>query len=257
MNEAIIENYLSVIQDKEPAYMTEGLREFVAKFDRQMLKRTIEKLHMSFTKGDGEYFDRLAQQTTAKITKIPKYNEVKTFLSNVKEENPEINNSTELARKVLKNTFKIKDKAKLELLSGAVGMTAWVKTKGGRTNVTQATKETLKKIHTDVMSIYDTGFENMPANTPEEEELKKKMSEQAKKQEKTEMIIVFVILSILVAAIIWGGITVWGILTSPFVIGISSILILLTMIFKFALVYLGAAASVVIPALIYLKSRGA
>jgi len=256
MNEAIIENYLQVIQDVEPEYMTEGIRDFVAKFDRKLLKRTVDKLHMAFSKGDGRAFEEVTKKY-ARVAKIPKYQEVKNLMGNFTEEHPEIGQSVELSKKVLKNTFKIRDKAKLEILSNAIGMTSWVKSKGGKTNVGQATKETLKKVHTDVMSIYDSGFENLPENTPEEEELKRKMMENTKKQEKQEMIIVMVVLGVLAAAIVWAGITIWGIITSPVVGIIGTIILFLTMLFKFAVGYLAIAAPIVVSAIIFLKSKGA
>jgi hypothetical protein len=255
MNEAIIENYLTVIQDVEPDYLTEGLRNFVGNFDKKVLKRTMDKLHMSFTKGDGETFDQIAKKT-ARIAKLPKYQEVKNFMGKFQDENPAINDSVELSKKVLKNTFKIKDKAKLEIMGSAVGMTAWIKSKGGRTNVTAATKETLQKIHTDVMNIYDTGFENMSTNTAEEEEMQKKLMSQAKKQEKQELIIVLIILSVLAASVVWAGVTIWGIVTSPVVIGLGVITTMLIMVAKFLMAYLGIAATVAFSALIFLKSRG-
>lgn len=255
MNEAIIENYLSNIQGVEPEYMTEGIREFFARFDKKILKKTVEKLHMAFTRGDGEAFEEVARKT-AKIAKIPKYQEVQNFMGNFQEEHPEIKDSVELSKKVLKNTFKVRDKAKLEILSSALGITAWIKSKGGKTNVAAATKETLKKVHSDVMNIYDSGFENMATDSPEEEEMKKKMLDQAKKQEKQEMIIVLVILSVLAATLIWAGITIWGILTSPVVIGMGVIITLLIMLGKILAVAIGIATPVAFAVVAYLKSRG-
>lgn len=255
MNEAIIENYLSIIQEEEPEYMTEGIREFVAKFDRQMLKRTVDKLYMAFTRGDEKTFSQVAKNT-AKIGKVPKYQEVQTFMGNIQKEHPEIQRSVDLAKKVMKNTFKIKDKAKLEILANAVGMTSWIKTKGGRKDVVQATKESLKKIHTDVMNIYDSGFEGAPEDTEEEQELKRKMQETAKKQEKIEFVVVAIVLFALVAAIIWVGITIWGIMTSPVVMGVGAIVTMLVFFLKHALFYLTTAVGMYMSIMAYLKTRG-
>ena len=182
MNEAIIENYLGNLQDIEPEYMTEGIREFVARFDKQMLKRTVDKLHTAFSRGDGDAFEDVAKKV-ANVAKIPKYREVQDFMGKFKEENAAISNSVEFSKKVLRNTFKIRDKAKLEILSNTMGMTAWIKSRGGRTDVMKMTKETLKKVHTQAMHVYDTGFESMESNTKEEERMKEKMMSQAKKQE--------------------------------------------------------------------------
>ncbi len=75
-----------------------------------------------------------------------KYKEVTEFMGKFHEEHPELQKATELSKKVIRNTFKIKDKAKLEILSGAVGMTTWVKSKGGKRDVTQTVKTTLQDI---------------------------------------------------------------------------------------------------------------
>lgn len=255
MNETIIENYLGNIQSVEPEYMTEGIREFIGKFDKQTLKRTVDKLHMAFSKGDGKLFDSVVRQSIG-MAKAPKYKEVKGFMDNFSNEQPEVGRATELSKKVLKNTFKIKDKVKLEVLGSAVAMTGWIKSKGGKTDVMKMTKDTLGQIHTKYMHVYDSGFEGMPSDTAEEEKMKQKMMDQAKKQEKTEMIVVGIVLSVIAAAIIWAGITIWGIITSPAVMGVGAILIFLFAIFKTALWGLGIAATVVLPILAYMKMSG-
>jgi hypothetical protein len=253
MNEAIIGNYLDALQEGEPEYMTEGIREFVAKFDKQMLKRTIDKLHRAFSNGDGQTFDEVAKKT-AKIGKLPKYKEVMNFMGGFTKEHPEMEKSVELARKVAKNTFKIRDKAKLEIVANAVGMTSYVKSKGGRYDTFKITKTTLQDINTQVSNIYDTGFENMETSTPEEEKMKERMESQSKKQEKVEMIVVGVVISVLVAAIIWAGIAIWGFFTSPAVIGTITIIALLIMVFKTMLWLLGISAVMIIPVLTYMKA---
>jgi hypothetical protein len=240
MNEAIIGNYLDVIQEGEPEYMTEGIREFVAKFDKQMLKRTVDKLHNAFSNGDGQAFEDVAKKS-AKIIRLPKYKEMKTFMGKFSEEHPEIEKSVDLAKKVTRNTFKIKDKAKLELISTAIGMTGYIKSKGGRYDPLKMTKTTLQDINTQVMNVYDTGFENIETSTPEEEKAKERLMSQAKKQEKIEMIVVGVVISVLVAAIVWAGITIWGILTSPAVAITGVILIILMFLYKAILLTLGVA----------------
>ena len=75
MNEAILVTYLDVLQEGEPEYMTEGIRSFIAKFDKAMFKRTVDKLHHAFSMGDGDAFNSVVKQT-AKIGKIPKQKEV-------------------------------------------------------------------------------------------------------------------------------------------------------------------------------------
>ncbi len=255
MNEAIIENYLGNLQGFEPEYMTEGIREFFGKFDKVALKKTVEKVHNAFQKGDGRAFDEVAQKT-ARMTKLPKYQEVNSYMAKLKEEHPEVEKSSELAKKVMRNTFKIKDKAKLEIIGAALGMTAWVKSKGGRYDTMKMTRDTLKEVHTKTMHIYDTGFDDYEATTPEEEKMKEKLQSQAKKQEKIEMIIVGVILAVLAAAIIWAGVTIWGILTSPVTIGIGIIFVWLMVLFKSLLWVIGIGTPVVLAVLAFMKAKG-
>lgn len=255
MNEAIIGNYLVTLQEGEPEYMTEGIREFVAKFDKQMLKRTVDKLHRAFSNGDGQSFNDVAKQT-AKIGKLPKYQEVTTFMGKFAEENPDVQKSTDLAKKVIKNTFKIRDKAKLEIISSAVGMTSYIKSKGGRYDALKITKTTLQDLNSQVMDVYDTGFQNMETSTPEEEQMKERMVKQAKKQEKIEMIVVGTVLSILAAAIIWAGVAIWSFFTSPAVIATATIIGLMIILFKVALWAIGITAVVIVPILTYMKAKG-
>lgn len=255
MNEFIIENYLNVLQDGEPEYMTEGIREFVAKFDKVMLKKTIDKLHRAFSQKDGDSFDEVAKKI-GQIKKIPKYQEVKTYMKNFGEENPKIGEAKELSLKVLRNTFKIKDKAKLEILSNAVGMTAWIKSKAGRYDVMKTTKVALQDIASRVSNIYDGGFENMATDTPEEERMKEKMMEKSKKQEKIEMVVVGVVLAVLVAAFIWAGITIWGIITSPVAAGIAAIIAITIIVFKSLMWALMVTTPVVLAITAFQKAKG-
>jgi hypothetical protein len=255
MNEAIIGNYLDTLQEGEPEYMTEGIREFVAKFDKQMLKRTIDKLHNAFSNGDGQAFEDVAKKT-AKVGKLPKYKEVVDFMGSFTEEHPEMEKSVELAKKVTRNTFKIKDKAKLEIISNAVAITSYIKSKGGRFDTLKLTKTTLQDINTQVMNVYDTGFENMETSSAEEEKAKERMMSNAKKQEKIEMIVVGVVIAVLVAAVVWAGIAIWSFFTSPAVIGTGMIIVLLIMLWKMALWALGIAAVSVVPIMMLMKTRG-
>ena len=231
MNEAIIENYLGNIQGIEPDYMTEGIRDFVAKFDKVMLKRTAEKLHNAFTKGDAKAYDEVARKT-ARVAKIPKYRELKDFTDKFQEENPQIAESFNLSKKVLRNTFKIRDKAKLEIISTGIGMTAWIKSKGGRYDTLKLTRDTLKDIHTQTMHIYDTGFDEYEPTTQEEEQMIKRLNKQAKRQEKMEIILVGVVLAVLVAALVWGGIVLWGILSNPVTVAIALTVAWIMMLWK-------------------------
>lgn len=255
MNEFIIENYLKVLQEGEPEYMTEGIREFIAKFDKVMLKRSIDKLHHAFSNKDGDAFEEVAKKV-GQAKMLPKYKEVKTYMQKFGEENPHVQKSVELSKKVLRNTFKVRDKAKLAIMSNAVGMTAWVKSKAGRYDVLKTTKVILQDIGSRVSNIYDTGFDNMETNDAEEEKIKQEMMSKAKKQEKIEMIVVGIIMVVLVAAFIWAGITIWGIITSPAVVGTITIFAFLFMLFKSLLWGLGITATVVLPMLAYMKAKG-
>lgn len=257
MNEAILENYLDVIQGgDDPEYLTEGLREFIGKFNKQTLKRTMDKLHMAFSKGDGEAFDAVAKQTALQVKKIPKMQEVEEYMKNLKEENPDFARSTELSKKVLKNTYKIRDKNKLAIMGNIIGMASWVKSKGGKYDMMKTTKTTLQDIGSQVSSVYDTGFDEMETSTPEEEELKKKMIAQSKKQEKVEMIVVAVILGVLAAAVVWGGIAIWSVATSPWVIGLAVASTLGVILFKILCGLVGLAAVLVVPITMYIKAKG-
>ena len=255
MNEAIIENYLSNIQDIEPEYMTEGIREFLGRFDKVALKKTAEKVHNAFSKGDGQALDDVSRKT-ARVAKIPKYQEVKEFMGKFKEENPQVEDSVNLAQKVLKNTFKIRDRAKLEIIGSAVGMTAWIKSKGGRYDTMKMTRDTLKEVHTKTMHVYDTGFDDFEPSTPEEEKMKEKLQAQAKRQEKIEMIVVGIVLAVLAAAIVWAGMTIWGILTSPVTIGIGVIFTFLLILFKSALWIIGIGTPIALTILAFMKAKG-
>jgi cobalamin biosynthesis Mg chelatase CobN len=257
MNEAIIENYLCVIQgEDEPENLSEGMREFMGKFNKQVLKRTMDKLHMAFSNGDGQAFDDVAKKT-AKVAKIPKAKEIEEYMGTLKEDNPEFADSVELSKKVLKNTFKLRDKNKLEIIANMTGMAAWVKSKGGKYDLKKTTRTTLQSIGSQVSSVYDTGFDDMESNTPEEEELQRKMIEQSKKQEKIEMIIVAVVLSVLAAAVVWAGISIWSVATSPWVLGLAAISAFGVILFKILCALIGVAAVTVIPTLMFLKGKGA
>jgi len=255
MNEAILVTYLDVLQEGEPEYMTEGIRSFIAKFDKAMFKRTVDKLHHAFSMGDGDAFNSVVKQT-AKIGKIPKQKEVSQFMDNVKEENPGFGKAVDLSKKVIKNTFKIRNKDKLEIMANMVGMAGWIKSKGGRRDPVRETKIILQEINSRVANIYEDGFESMEATTPEEEEMKKRMMTQAKKQEKNEMIIVSIILSILTGAIVWAGIAIWSFFTSgPFlatvaVLGIGALLL------KVLMWAVGISAVISGGVLTYLKATG-
>jgi len=256
MNEAIIEGYLNVLQDGDPEYMTEGMKEFFAKFDKQMLKRTVDKFHMAFTNGNADIFDDVAKKTVKNIKKIPKYAEVTEFFKGFHEEHPAVKKAAELSKKVIKNTFKIKDKAKLEIISGMIGMTAWVKSKGGKYDTMKMVKTTLHDISSRVSSVYDTGFQDIETTSKEEEKMKEIMISSAKKQEKIEMIVVGVILIVLVSAIVWAGIAIWNFFTSPAALGIAAALVIGTFLFKMLMWGVGIATAIVIPTLIYIKAQG-
>lgn len=255
MNEAIIETYLDVLQEGEPEYMTEGIREFVAKFDKAMFKRTIDKLHHAFSKGDGDAFNSVVKQT-AKIGKLPKHKEVSQYMDKFREENSAFGDSVDLAKKVIRNTFKIRDKAKLEIIANMIGMTSWVKTKGGRRDLVKETKIILQNIGSRVANVYDTGFDNMDASTPEEEEMKRKMMAQTKKQEKNEMIVVGIVLSILVAAIVWAGIAIWSFFTSPAFVGAVVAFSLGALLLKILMWAVGVSAIISGSVIAYLKATG-
>jgi hypothetical protein len=255
MNEAIIEDYIVVLEGREPEYMTEGLREFIAKFDKNMFKRSADKIYQAFSKGDGEAFDDVAKKT-AKIGKIPKFKEVSTFMAKFKEDHPEIDKSIDLTKKVLRNTFKVRDKAKLEIMSNLVGMTALVKSKGGRIDPLKITKTTLQQISSDVNSVYDTGFENMETNTTEEEKAKSIMIKNAKKQEKVEMVLVSIILALFAGAIVWAGIALWSFFTSPYIIAAAAVMTLGVMLLKLLAWGVGIATIIIIPTITYLKATG-
>jgi hypothetical protein len=253
MNEAILDTYLNVLQEDGSEYMAEGLREFVAKFDKAMIKRFTDKMHRAFTKGDADSFNDVLKQSVKVTKKMPKYKDVVDTTGKFKEDNPDYNRSVELSKKVLRNTFKIKDKAQLELVGNAVGLTSWVKTKGGRKDMMRETKITLQELNNKVTSVYDTGFENYETSTAEEEEMQKKMMAQSKKQEKTELIVVGVVISMLVAAIIWIGVAFWGFATSPTVGIILSILLILGAWFKVIMWAVGIGAPIALGAIAYTK----
>jgi hypothetical protein len=262
MNEAIIETYLDVIQEGsfviqegELEHMSEGLREFVSKFNKASLKRMIDKLHHAFSNGDGVAFDSVVKQT-AKIGKMPKVKEVSDFMGKAKEENPGFGDSVDLAKKVIKNTFKIRDKAKLEMVANMVGLAGWIKSKGGKTDPVRETKITLQDINSRVNNVYDTGFENMESSTPEEEELKRKMMEQAKKQEKKEMIVVAIVLIVTVGAVVWAGIAVWTFLTSFMFVGTVAAVAGGALLLKILMYAVGIAAVASGGIIAYLKATG-
>lgn len=183
MNEAVLENYLGNLQGEEPEYLTEGIREYIAKFNKAVLKKTTEKIHRAFTKGDVDAFESASKNVITK-TKLPKIQEVKNFMGKLHEENPKFGDSVELSKKVLRNTFKIKDKAKLEILGNSIGMIGWIKSKGGKYDPLKLTRDALQDIHTKTMHIYDTGFEEFTPSTPEEEKMKEKLMSDAKKTRK-------------------------------------------------------------------------
>lgn len=255
MNEIILDNYLSNIQDVEPEYMTEGIREFLGKFNKAMLKKTADRLHAAFTNGDAQPFELVAKETAVVTRKMPKYQEVKNFIGNFSEENPGFSKSVDLSRKVLKNSFKIKDKAKLEIAAVGAGVTSWIRSKGGKIDPMKMTKVTLQEIGTRVNNIYDTGFEDMDATTPEEEQMKKEMVSKSHKQEKVEMIVVGVILSVLAAVIIWAGMSLWAFVTSPFVGIIAAVIAFLIMFFKVAIASLPLVAGTAFAILQFMKMR--
>ena len=55
-------------------------------------------------------------------------------------------------------------------MGNIIGMTSWVKSKGGKYDMMKTTKTTLQDIGSQVSSVYDTGFDDMETSTPEEEE---------------------------------------------------------------------------------------
>jgi hypothetical protein len=255
MDDCIIENYLGNIQDIEPEYMTEGMREFLGKFNKAVLKKTVDRIHNAFSKGDGDSFNAVAKETAIVARKIPKVKEVQEFAGNFAKDHPEFQESMDLSRRVIKNSFKIKDKAKLELAALGAGMAAWVKSKGGKINLMQVTKTTLQDIGARVNNIYDTGFDDMDATTPEEEEMKKAMASKAQKQEKIEMIVVGVILAVLSAVVIWAGMSLWAWITSPAVGILVSIIAILVFVFKVLVVGLEIALPTALAILTFMKVR--
>jgi len=256
MNEAIINTYLNVLQEGEPEYMTEGLREFLAKFDKAHFKRYMDKLYNAFTKGDASAFEDIAKKSIQVGKKMPKYKEIEMSTKSFKDDNPDYGKAVELSKKVIRNTFKIKDKAKLEMIGNAVAMTGWIKSKGGRKDVLRETKVTLQNINSQVSSVYDTGFESYEASTPEEEEMKKKFMAQSKKQEKSEMIVVGVIISVLVASVIWAGIAIWGFFTSPAVMVTITVVTFMTLLLKTLAWAVGIAATIAVGAISFTKATG-
>jgi hypothetical protein len=250
MDEVIIENYLGNIQGVEPDYMTEGIREFMGKFDKITLKRTAEKIYSAFSKGDKKSLDQVVR-STARIGKLPKTKEVKEFMGNFEEETPQLKASTDLARKVLRNTFKVKNKTKLEIMSYSVSLTAWLKSKGGRYDMMKMTKDTLREIHTKTMHIYDTGFDDLETKTEEEEERKKKMLAQAKNAERMEMALMGVILFVLVAAMVGGGIAIWVAIsgTTAAATAVGTTMTLMTFLFYITM----GAFAIVVPLYAFLK----
>ena len=253
MNEAIIENYLSNIQCIEPEYMTEGIREFVGKFNKTVLKRTADRIHHAFSRGDSQALEDVTRQA-AGMAKIPKYQEVKSFTQNYGEENTQFKASAELSKKVIRNTYKVRDKAKLEILGNAIAVIGMIKSKGGKYDSMKMTKDALKDVNIKLMNIYDAGFDNIETSSPDEEAAKQKMMEQAKKQEKLEMIIVGVVLSVMAAAIIWAGVTLFGIGTSPLAGIIAAIMAFLLLLFKVQAAVLGVGLPIALAAIGFMKA---
>jgi hypothetical protein len=241
MNEAIIENYLNIIQADESEYLDEGLREFAGKLNKSALKRRIDKLHRAFTKGDAQAFNDVIK-STSDIKKMPKYREFKSIMEKFKTKSPQIEESVELSKKVLKNTFKIKDKVKLEILGNAMGMIGWLKSRGGKQDPLKMTREALKEAHTKAMNIYDTGLDNMQPSNEEEEKMKKTMIAKAKTQEMIELILIGIIIAMAVAAAIAIGVGLWTLFAVWIPIWISTILTILPAMFSMLLKILGISA---------------
>jgi hypothetical protein len=263
MNEDIIESYLDivqegtfVIQEDELEHMSEGLREFVGKINKASFKRMTDKLHRSFSNGDGDGFDSVAKETS-KIGKVPKVKEISDLMTKAREDSPAFGASIDLAKKVVKNTFKIRDKAKLEIIGSIIGMTGWIKSKGGKTDPVRETKVTLQNINSQVNNVYDTGFENMEASTPEEEEMKAKMIDQSKQQEKKEMIVVGIVLSVLVSAIVWAGIAIFSFFTSWQFMGAAAALAAGTILLKVLMFMVAGTASIAAVVITFLKVSAA
>ena len=82
------------------------------------------------------------------------------------------------------------------------------------------------------------------------------MIDQSKKQEKVEMIIVAVVLSVLAAAVVWGGIGVWSFATSPWVVGLAVATTIGVILFKILCALVGLAALTVVPITMYIKAKG-
>jgi uncharacterized membrane protein len=119
------------------------------------------------------------------------------------------------------------------------------------------TKITLHDIGSRVNNIYDTGFEDMDATTPEEEEMKKSMAKKAKQQEKVEMIVVGVVLSVLAAVIVWAGMGLWAFITSPAVGIIAAIIAFLILAFKLTVSALTIGLPIAFSIMAYMKAKGA
>lgn len=225
-----LENYLIEIQpDIYPEYLTEGLREFIAKFDRKKLKKSIEKLHLGINKDDKNALKDFSREIVS-IKKIPKFKEMESYKENIHGDHPEVEQSSNFSEKVIKNTFKIKDKAKLSVMGSAVSSAAWVMSKGKKDQMMKNTKVVLQKIGDKMSSIYDTGLEGSSGDIKDWE--KRLMIQDTKKQENMERIMMITILGILVGAFLFAGIVVWTIISSKLIIFIATVLIVIALISK-------------------------
>lgn len=228
MSEIMLENYLSKIQpDEIPPYLTEGIRDFIDKFDRKKLKNTVEKLHLALNKNDKNALKDVSRNFRG-VKKVPKYKEMREYSKKVQEDNPELEAAFEMSKRVIKNTFKIKDKAKLEILGNAIASAAWVKSKGKRNQIVTNAKVVLQSIGTRVSSIYDTGVdEDLDQNS-----VQAQIIQASNKQQKLENIVVFTILAVLVGAFMFAGIVIWTIITSKIIIFFALIITLLALLGK-------------------------
>jgi hypothetical protein len=223
MSDILLDEYLSHLQvNEEPPYLTEGIREFISKFDKNMLKKTVDQLHLALNKNDKNALKNVTRNLRG-AKKVPKFKEVQQYSQRVKEESPEMEASAELSKKVIKNTFKIKDKAKLEIMGNAMASAAWVKSKGKRTEILSNTRILLQQVGNRVSSIYDTGIDDSDAD---DRALQVQMIQNAQKEQKLEQLVVLVILGVLVSVIVFAGVLIWSIITSKLVMFLAVTLVL-------------------------------
>ncbi len=204
--------YLESLSAQEPEYMTEGIKQIATYFDKKDLKRATEELHLYLTKNDQNARKSFSMKVK-RVGKAPKYKEVAQYANNVKKDHPEMGESADYAKRVIKGLFKIRDKAKLEIMANAVAASAFVKSKGKTNQMQRETQNVLKDLKMKVGNIYDLGMDQDVID----KDTYQQIIQSQRKSERVEQIIMVVLLSILVGAFVFVGVVIWSIITSKLV----------------------------------------